>query len=121
MKIIYFSKTGNIKRFINNLGQNLYDHQQGHEDLVVTEPILLITYTTGMGEVPSDVLNFCEKNHQYIDYVMASGNRNWGTLFAKSGDIIASKFNAELLYKFELSGNMKDLSNVNKILKEIWN
>ncbi len=119
MLLVYFSKTSNVKRFVKKLNHSNFIACEGTSNLLVNEPIILITYTTGMGEIPKDVLSFCKTNSQYIKYVIASGNRNWGKLFAKSGDLIEAEFGAKLLYKFELSGTTNDIYNVNMILTKI--
>ncbi len=120
MLLVYFSKTTNVSRLINRLNQPYFKQVRGTADLIVDEPVILITYTTGMGEVPNEVYQFCQNNHLFLQYVMASGNRNWGKLFARSGDLIEDQFGAKLLYKFELSGNRNDLYNINVHLQNIY-
>lgn len=120
MQLVYFSKTGNTRRFINKLNQNFFP-QMTSDDYVPNNDIILITYTTGYGEIPDEVQAFCNQHNENIKYVIASGNRNWGHLFARSGDLIASNYNASLLYKFELSGTTTDVQQVTKILENIYN
>ncbi len=116
MKVVYFSKTGNIKRFMQNIE---CDKVIGSKDLVINEPFLLVTYTTGFGEVPIEVKYFLSKpiNKQNIRYVVGSGNRNWGINYCKAAIIISKNFNCELLQTFELSGNNHDIENFKKNLK----
>ncbi len=121
MLLVYFSKTANVSRLINKLNQPYFKQVRGTADLIVDEPVLLITYTTGMGEIPHEVYQFCQNNQSFLLFVMASGNRNWGKLFARSGDLIEEQFGAKLLYKFELSGNKNDLYNIGVHLKNIYN
>ncbi len=121
MLLVYFSKTANVSRLINKLNQPYFKQVRGTADLIVDEPVILITYTTGMGEVPQEVYQFCQNNQPSLHYVMASGNRNWGKLFARSGDLIEQQFGAKLLYKFELSGSKNDLYNIGVHLKNIYN
>lgn len=119
MIIVYFSKTGTTKRFITNLNQRYYKQIKGFATLEVREPVLLVTYTTGYGEIPPDVLNFCKTNKSYIQYVIATGNRNWGQMFANAGNLIVDQFDAKLLYKLELSGTKQDIENIHNILIKI--
>ncbi len=121
MKLVYFSKTGNIKRFIKNLNQPYYKQIEGHSNLQLNSDIILLTYTTGYGQIPPEVQAFCELHRNHIKYVIASGNRNWGPLFANSGNLIADQYGAKLLYKFELSGTNNDLDKISNILKTIAN
>lgn len=119
MKLVYFSKTGNINRLIQNLNQSYFPEIQGDPELKLDNDIILITYTTGYGQIPPEVELFCERHSTQIKYVIASGNRNWGKLFANSGNLIAARYNAELLYKLELSGNKQDLTHIRQLLKTI--
>ncbi|WP_166242894.1 class Ib ribonucleoside-diphosphate reductase assembly flavoprotein NrdI [Paenibacillus turpanensis] len=108
MLILFDSKTGNVKRFIQKL--NL-PSQQIHEDLVVDEPYVLVTYTTGFGQVPEKVSGFLKRNHSFLCGVAASGNRNWGEGFAKSADRISAEYKIPVVTKFELSGTKRDVES----------
>ncbi len=114
MELIYFSKTGNIKRFIHKIENNAIS---GNADLLVNKPFILITYTTGMGQVPAEVDTFCENNKGFLMGVIASGNKNWGSLYGLSADIISDKYNVPVLMKFELSGNIYDIEKFKEIYK----
>ncbi|MED2737195.1 class Ib ribonucleoside-diphosphate reductase assembly flavoprotein NrdI [Bacillus toyonensis] len=120
MLIVYASKTGKVKSFINKLGMRAVEVQDG---ITVQEPFVLITYTIGFGQVPEEVQNFLEDNHKYLRGVISSGNRNWGSNFGKAGDIISQNYrladgsNVPLLHKFEMAGTNKDVEIVrNRIL-----
>ncbi len=118
-KIVYFTVTGNIKKFINKLN---HDNVSFIEDgLKIDEPYILITGTINFGEVPIEVKKFLKENHENLIGVVGSGNRNWGRNFAIAGDIIAKKFNVPLLLKFELSGNTHDVENFIKKVEELEN
>lgn len=106
--IAYDSKTGNVKRFINKLEMKAV---QIEEDMILNEPFVLITYTTGFGSVPQKVLKFLEKNHHNLVAVAASGNRNWGQNFCKSADTISASYKVPVVLKFELSGTQQDIKN----------
>lgn len=116
MLIAYDSKTGNVRRFVNKLNMRVI---QIEEDLILNEPFVLITYTTGFGQVPQKVMKFLEKNHKYLRGVAASGNRNWGDMFAKSADIISVKYMIPIVTKFELSGTELDVQNFKRRVMEI--
>lgn len=116
-KIIYFSKTGNIDRFVKKLNYNNYKKLE--EDLILKEPFVLITSTINFGEVPLEVKKFLKNNHNFLVGVSGSGNRNWGSNFAKAADIISKKFNVPIINKFELSGNIYDVEIFNNKIKEL--
>ncbi|WP_088363947.1 class Ib ribonucleoside-diphosphate reductase assembly flavoprotein NrdI [Bacillus cereus] len=123
MLIVYASKTGKVRSFINKLGMRAVEIK---DEIIVTEPFVLITYTIGFGQVPDEVQNFLEDNHMYLRGVISSGNRNWGNNFGKAADIISQKYrlrngsNIPILHKFEMAGTNKDIEIVrNRILYEI--
>lgn len=110
MVIAYDSKTGNVKRFIQKLDADA-ECIQIDEEMSLDTPFVLVTYTTGFGQVPEKVQKFLARNHGQLQAVAASGNRNWGQCFAVSADRIASQYNVPVLYKFELSGTPSDVAN----------
>ena len=106
MLIVYDSRTGNVRRFVDKLpfrSVRIEDH------LRIDEPFVLVTYTTGFGDVPDKVLRFLDANGGRMKGVAASGNRNWGALFARSADTIARSYGVPVLAKFELSGTAHDV------------
>ncbi len=115
MLIIFFSKTGNIKRFVNKIEKR---NIQGMEDLIINEPFILITYTINYGEIPKEVATFLKKNKTYLSGVVGSGNKNWGILYCKAASDIAKQYNVENIYNFELAGNKHQVEEFKKIYEE---
>lgn len=107
MLIVYDSLTGNVERFVSKLKG--FDAKKITPSLIVEKPFILVTYTIGFGEVPESTQEFLEWNYEYLKGVAASGNKVWGSNFAKSAEIISLKYNVPILHKFELSGTEKDL------------
>ncbi|WP_391591928.1 Ribonucleoside-diphosphate reductase class Ib, assembly flavoprotein NrdI [[Mycoplasma] cavipharyngis] len=121
MLLIYASRTNNIQRFINRLQKiEKIIHLQS-DNLIVNEPFCLITYTDKIGAVPEIVEKFLVKNHQWLKAVVSSGNRNFGNFFARSGDLIAQKYQVPLLMKFELSGTEADVEKFETLFKSLSN
>lgn len=110
MLIVYASKTGNVRRFVQQLPWPKLEIVGGDEQ--VERPCLLITYTTGIGQVPQEVERFVQGNRPFIRGVVASGNRNWGRSFAAAADRLAERYGLPILHKFELSGGAKDIAIV---------
>jgi protein involved in ribonucleotide reduction len=106
MLIAYDSKTGNVRRFIDKLKMPAV---QIDDAMKMDEPFVLVTYTTGFGQIPQKVASFLERNHPRMIGVAASGNRNWGAGFAKSADTISELYDVPVLMKFELSGTKNDV------------
>lgn len=116
MIIAYTSKTGNVRRFIKKLNMKAV---QITKDMVLSEPYILITYTTGYGQVPDLTTDFLKNNAFFLQGVSASGNKNWGDLFGKSADIISNLYGVPVISKFELAGSQKDVYNFMEGMKAI--
>lgn len=108
MLIAYDSKTGNVRRFVGKLALPSIEIDS---EIVIEEPFVLVTYTTGFGQVPEKVASFLSRNHRYMKGVSASGNRNWGASFAKSADTISHQYGVPVISKFELSGTGRDVEH----------
>lgn len=106
MLIAYDSRTGNVRRFIEKCP---FPAVQIDPSLMLDEPFVLLTYTTGFGEVPEKVAHFLQRNHHRLRGVGASGNRNWGDRFARSADRISAAYGVPVVAKFELSGTTRDV------------
>ncbi len=78
------------------------------DSMTLDEPFVLVTYTTGFGQVPERVASFLKRNYKQLVGVAASGNRNWGDKFARSADIISEEYHVPVVGKFELSGTFGD-------------
>lgn len=105
MLIVYDSRTGNVRRFVNGLGRRTVAAAEAGE---LQEPFVLVTYTTGFGQVPDSTTRFLQKNGHCLAGVASSGNRNWGDGFAKAADRIAAQYRVPVLARFELSGTAKE-------------
>lgn len=118
MKIVYFSKTNNIRRFVEKTG---FAAICGQPDLLMDDAFILISYSKGFGETPDEVTAFLDNNDtdQYLRGICASGNKNWGHLYCKSGHDLARKYNSQVLMTFELAGNEHDVNKFVKIIEEL--
>lgn len=106
--VVYYSRTGNVRRFLKKVDLETVEIKDGLE---IDKDFVLVTPTTGFGDVPMQVLKFLQRNHYKMRAVAASGNRNWGTGFAKSADKVSNMYNVPILLKFELSGTSEDVNN----------
>ncbi|MED4875910.1 class Ib ribonucleoside-diphosphate reductase assembly flavoprotein NrdI [Bacillus subtilis] len=117
MIITYESKTGNVRRFVKALQQELdIEAIEITDDTIITQEFIHITYTIGFGEVPERTLNFIKKNKNKIRGVVVSGNKVWGDNYGLAGDKLSAKFHTPLLLKFELSGTKQELQ---KLIQEV--
>jgi Protein involved in ribonucleotide reduction len=106
MLIIFASRTGNVRRFVNKAVELSVLHLRTCElpDLIPFQQAHLVTYTDPMGAVPPMVENFLTRHHRKILSVSGSGNRNWGRDFAAAVDRIHQQYGIPINLKFELSG-----------------
>ncbi len=120
VEIVYFSRTGNIKRFVHKLSQSAI---KANGEMEVNKPFIAIIYTTGIGEVPAEINEFfkLEINQQNCLGLVCSGNKNWGINYCKAAHIISKQINVAVLQEFELSGNIHDVNKFEVILEEIKN
>lgn len=117
MMIVYYSLTGNVKRFIQKTKYTRTLTLEQAEG--INEPYIIVTGTIGFGEIPDSVKQFLNRHSTNLMAVAASGNRNWGQNFARAGDLISSTYHVPLLMKFELHGNDKDVKEFNIKVEEI--
>ena len=128
MIVYYSSASGNTKRFVEQLGLPAIrlPTEANERTLEIEQPFVLIcpTYADGEGRgaVPNSVISLLNNpnNRALIKGVIASGNRNFGALFAHGGAIVAEKCNVPLLYRFELSGTQSDIDIVTNGLEQFW-
>ncbi|HFK1435031.1 TPA: class Ib ribonucleoside-diphosphate reductase assembly flavoprotein NrdI [Bacillus cereus] len=125
--IAYASLTNNVKSFVERLKEELPEAKvvKIDKDTVINEKFVLITYTTGFGQVPKEVVSMLKKNRENIVAVAGSGNRNWGSdNFCRATDIISQQYNVPLLHKFEVRGLKSDVdivaTKIKKGMKQYW-
>ena len=124
--VYYSSRTENTHRFIQRTGLRAMRLPPQGDLQQVPEPYVLVVPTyaggDGRGAVPKPVIHFLnnEHNRSLLRGVIASGNTNFGECYAIAGDVIATKCNIPLLYRFELLGTDEDVANVKEGLAEFW-
>jgi protein involved in ribonucleotide reduction len=116
--LYYDSKTGNVQRFIDKVIQITgWTAQRIQEDMEVSEPGHLVTFTTNFGKIPTVTEGFMRQHSDRIFSVSSSGNRNWGRNFAVAADKVSEMYDIPLAFKFELSGTMEDINQFVDIIK----
>lgn len=104
--IVYASRTGNVRYIASKLTAKPIEIS---EELRVTKPYLLLTYTDGLGEIPEKVVRFLDQNAKLCKGVVVSGNSNFGhAVFGGAGDKIAATYHIPLVRKLDLRGYKAD-------------
>lgn len=127
--LVYFSsRSGNTERFVRALGLAADRIPIASEEPMPRPqvPFVLMTPTyadgAGRGAVHKQVIRFLNdpETRSYLRGVIASGNRNFGALFASAGTVIAQKCGVPVLYRFELAGTQTDITRVTEGLDRFW-
>lgn len=120
--IVYASRTGNVKSIVQQLN---IKSLRLNQDLIVTEPFVLFTYTDGLGNVPQEVLEFMSngQHNKLIQGIIASGNTNFGMeYFCGAADKLSALYQVPILKKIELRGFLSDIKEIQekyeKLLKK---
>ncbi|RRD60871.1 class Ib ribonucleoside-diphosphate reductase assembly flavoprotein NrdI [Leucobacter sp. OH1287] len=129
-QLVYFSSVSeNTRRFVEKLDIPavripLRPHREGM--IRVTRPYVLIVPTYGGGEaagaVPKQVIQFLNdpQNRSLIRGVITAGNTNFGEHFCLAGPIISRKCRVPELFRFELLGTQRDVTQVREGLARFW-
>ncbi|ETA74701.1 class Ib ribonucleoside-diphosphate reductase assembly flavoprotein NrdI [Ligilactobacillus equi] len=122
MKIVYFTVTGQTRRFIKKLGSEFesYEINPASEFPEITEPFVLITptYEDAITEPVRDFLDYAE-NANYLKGIVGTGNRNFAQLFIFTAKDLAEEYDTPIIYAFEFNGTSKDVSNFKKAVKKL--
>jgi protein involved in ribonucleotide reduction len=120
MKIVYFSVTGQTKRFAAKLASYETIEIDPTAELVMKEPYVLMV-PTYEAEFIAPVFDFLEtgENQKFLVGVSGSGNRNFAELFVFSAKEISKKYGVPLIYAFEFSGTKEDVDNFEEEVREL--
>ncbi|MGX7059596.1 class Ib ribonucleoside-diphosphate reductase assembly flavoprotein NrdI [Vagococcus humatus] len=120
MKLVYFSVTGQTRRFIRKLELPNYEIDLNNPYVELNEPYLLVvpTYDSDVTEVVNDFIEF-KSNASYLQGVAGGGNRNFADLFIYTAKDIARDYHVPLVFAFEFSGTDEDVKNFKKVVNQI--
>lgn len=119
MKLVYFSVTGQTRRFINKLGLPAYEIEPANPFFEINEPYILVvpTYDLDITEVVNDFLDY-NSNKVNLKAVAGGGNRNFADLFVFTAKDIARDYEVPLVFSFEFSGTNEDVESFKKVVNE---
>lgn len=122
MKVVYFSVTGQTRRFIKKaqLESVAYEISPLDPFFTVKEPFILITptYEEEITEPVFDFLRY-EDNATYCQGVVGTGNRNFAELFIFTAKDIVAEFHLPLLQAFEFAGTNRDIKTFMEVVKSL--
>ena len=119
MKLVFFSLTGQTRRFINKLNLPSYEIDTTNPFHEINEDYLLIvpTYDKEVTEVVNDFIEY-KTNQEHLLGVAGGGNLNFGDLFVFTAKDIAKDYGIPLVFSFEFSGTNDDVKNFKKVVNE---
>lgn len=120
MKVVYFSLTGNVRRFVEKLGFPAIELNQTNPFLKISEPFVLIapSYEKDVTDILWDFMD-TNQNHTYCKGVVGSGNLNFDSLFAYTAKELSYDFDVPFLWAFESFGTERDINHVKEQLHAI--
>ncbi|AQP54282.1 class Ib ribonucleoside-diphosphate reductase assembly flavoprotein NrdI [Vagococcus penaei] len=120
MKLVFFSLTGQTRRFIQKLDLPAYEIDTTNPFHQINEPFILVvpTYDAEVTEVVNDFIEF-KNNQSYLKGVAGGGNRNFAELFIFTAKDIARDYHIPLLFEFEFSGTEQDVNKFKKVVSDL--
>jgi len=120
MKLVYFSNTGQTRKFVKKLDMDSLELTptnpfiEVHEDFIVIAPC----YEKEVTDVIDDFIG-TGNNIKYCKGVIGGGNRNFADLFCYTAKDFAVDYNVPYLHEFEFQGSPNDVAAVQNIANEI--
>ncbi len=113
LQLVYDSMTGTVKRFTQQLAQELGEAEViDVRQQVPQREFLLLTYTFGTGEVPASTQRFLNAHAHLLRGVVSSGSFHWGTNFARAADLISAEYHVPIVAKLNKGGTAEDRQSV---------
>lgn len=125
MKLIYFSITGQTRRFVNKTTLKHEEILPNDPEFEVSEDFLLIVPSyadeTPGAEKSMDIMDpvfefmsFAD-NARYCKGIIGTGNRNFAFLYIFTAKQLSAKFQIPIVYDFEFNGTPTDVAAVEEI------
>jgi ribonucleoside-diphosphate reductase protein NrdI len=116
MKVVFYSESGNVESFAQQLNSEIIEINEGDE--IIEGKYILIIPTTGVGEIPDYVMDFLdiEENKENCKCACVSGSMDWEDSYCGAAEQLMDHYGIETILKFENEGTDKDIEFVNKYL-----
>jgi protein involved in ribonucleotide reduction len=110
MLLVYLSLTGNVKRFVQQVGMESIEISHSNISVDINQDYIFIcpTYNTDITDLVSKFIDY-NNNVKYLIGFAGSGNRNFDNEFCFNANDLSKKYNKPLIFKFEFSGTDKDI------------
>lgn len=120
MKIVYFTLTGQTRKFAKKLNMDLLELNPANPFVQVNEPFIIVTptYDTEVTDLWDDFLQ-TSQNAQYLKGIAGGGNINFAELFVFTAKDLARDYKVPLLHQFEFQGNDDDVAKLKKAVNDL--
>lgn len=120
MKIVYFSLTGQTRKFVQKLDMDLLELNPTNPFISINEPFVIVapTYEKEATEILNDFIETADNKH-YFKGVAGGGNLNFGQLFVFTAKDLAKDYDVPLLHTFEFQGNDEDVKKLKKAVNDL--
>lgn len=120
MKVVYFSMTGQTRKFVQKLGMETLELNPNNPFEVMEDSYIVVTPTYD-AEVTEILEDFIETSHnrQLLKGVAGGGNLNFGPLFVFTAKELAEAYRVPLLHTFEFQGMDEDVKLLKKAVDNI--
>lgn len=125
MKLIYFSITGQTRRFVNKTNLEHEEILPNDPEFEVNEDFLIIVPSyadeTPGAERSMDIMHpvfefmSYANNAQYCKGIVGTGNRNFASLYIFTAKELSARFQIPIVYDFEFNGTPNDVAAVEDI------
>lgn len=121
MKVVFFSLTGNVRRFVRTLADYpALEITQTNPFVEVNEPFVFIApaYEKEATEIAWDFMSTAD-NASFCKGIIGSGNLNFDSLYIFTAKDLARDYQVPLLDSFEYFGTSKDIERIKEKINAI--
>lgn len=121
MRIVYLSLTGNVRKFVKDLGVvNAIELNYSHPFTEVEEDYIVIcpTYDDEITDIISDFIEY-KNNRKYLLGFVGSGNLNFDDSYCFNAKDLSEKYGKPLIHCFEFDGKEHDIKKFNEEVYKI--
>ncbi|MCL2676655.1 MAG: class Ib ribonucleoside-diphosphate reductase assembly flavoprotein NrdI [Streptococcaceae bacterium] len=125
MKLVYFSITGQTRRFAKKTSLEQVEIFAGESGFNMDESFILLTPAYAENgksqEVMDPVFDFMAyaNNAKHCTGIIGTGNRNFAELYIFTAKELSSLYQIPVLYDFEFSGTPSDVQAVENIARQL--
>lgn len=121
MKVVYFSLTGKVRKFVKSLNMNSIELNDEIKNTEINEDYVVVVPSYEDKEITEIVNEFIEygNNQSYLKGVAGSGNIAFDDMYVITAKRLSAKYKVPLLISFEFEGTDRDIESFKKEVSNI--